>query len=381
VPELTPEPEVIEVAQAIGQPESMRPQVQSSAPRSSSPRPTPTRWIFEVDGRALEFPNPLVAAEPGESISVTLMGATAMDENGRPGVAGSSIQFEMRQDYVWEASDGTLEAPGGVNSVVWTLPATSGEHTLTVEGETSGATSAGTSGSQRVLIEADGERLIVQVLTPFDRSGPGVVGTYPVGLYPNESGRGAPYPVQRRVDAYHPPTHFWRVSEDNLDAHLSPHVRLGDLCSVPLVNGVAQIAVMPVLIERLESIHTACVERGLISGDDTGGLVILRGYLSPTRLEQLQQAGARISDFTRHIYGDAAILIIDTDGDGLMDDLNGDGQTDQADAEVLGEIVEGTEVAHGRGGLGIYGTRPPGDPELPDTPMVQFDCRGERARW
>jgi hypothetical protein len=64
-----------------------------------------------------------------------------------------------------------------------------------------------------------------------------------------------------------------------------------------------------------------------------------------------------------------------------MDDLNRDGVIDVADAQALAGEIEALESTWGSGGLGVFAERPAGDPELPDTPMVQFDCRGERARW
>lgn len=323
------------------------------------------RWALSVDEVPLDFSDPLIPALPGESVVIAL--------HERPGVAprtpvtsgtGSELRFEQSLDLTWRVSGGALTSTGGLNSARWELPTEPGTQSLVIR-DTQGR----------------GVRLDVQVLTPFDRSGPGAIDGYPLGVYANEAAPNVPGPVARRPEAYTPPTHFWHVTEANRDRHLSPHVRLGDLCTAPLVNGEAHIAISPTLVEKLEALHAACVARGWIEEGDEGGLTILRAYLSPNHLRQLQQAGLRISDFTRHLYGDGAMVIVDTDGDRRMDDLNGDGAIDVIDAERLADEVEVLEMTIGRGGIGIYAERPAGDPELPQTPMVQFDCRGERARW
>lgn len=353
-------------------------------PRHTSHAAAETDWTFEVDERTLDFDKPIFAGEPGADVLVTLRQSdpnAAIHASNAPSSSGNRVQFELNVDYEWGISGGAISPAGNLNTVIWTLPETPGIHTLTVNGETEGETT--TSGTQvdALVLEANDEELRVQVLTPFDRRGAGVIDGYPIGIYPDEMARDVPGPVERNVAIYAPPTHFWHVTEDTLDAHISPHFTLGDLTSVPMVAGEAYIAISPQLIDKLEALYAGCEHRGHIPADATHGITVLRSYVTPNRLTQLRQAGANISTFTRHIYGDAAIVIVDVDGDGLMDDLNRDGIVDQADAQLLADEVENLERTLGRGGIGVYGTRPAGDPELPDTPMVQFDCRGERARW
>ena len=77
------------------------------------------------------------------------------------------------------------------------------------------------------------------------------------------------------------------------------------------------------------------------------------------------------------MYGDAADVFVDNDGDGRMDDLNHDGRIDYRDAKVILEAVERVEQMHGDlvGGVGVYrATRSHG-------PFAHVDVRGERARW
>ena len=80
---------------------------------------------------------------------------------------------------------------------------------------------------------------------------------------------------------------------------------------------------------------------------------------------------------SRHMYGDAMDIAVDNDGDGRMDDLNGDGQVTVADARVIGEAAERVEKAHPElvGGIGIYA------PTGAHSGFVHIDTRGYRARW
>jgi hypothetical protein len=342
---------------------------------SALTQPEP-RWVFEIDGTTIDDPRILIGLEPGGMIEVSLR-----REGPIPSVvgAGQSIRFETFHDYTWEASGGQLIAAGDLNAARWVLPETPGDHRLTVTGQSEYEVYQPGQVGQPQVLETPGATLTVMVLHPFDRNGPGMVDGYPIGIYPDETARRAPLPVTNHPEAYRPPPYFWRVSDQTEDRLLAPHVRLGDLGSVPEVNGVSHIAVSPLLVARLEAITRACIANAWLGADER--LTILRGYLSPNRLQQLQQAGLDISEYTRHLYGDSVVVIVDRDGDGLMDDLNGDGAIDRLDAETLGEEVIRTESQFGGGGVGIYETAPTGDPELPETPMVQFDCRGARARW
>jgi hypothetical protein len=83
--------------------------------------------------------------------------------------------------------------------------------------------------------------------------------------------------------------------------------------------------------------------------------------------------------YSRHVYGDAADIFVDEDGDGMMDDLNGDGKIDYRDAAVLYDIIDGlvteTWYAPFVGGLGRYRKT------ANHGPFVHVDARGFKARW
>jgi hypothetical protein len=77
------------------------------------------------------------------------------------------------------------------------------------------------------------------------------------------------------------------------------------------------------------------------------------------------------------MYGDAADIFIDSNGDGVMDDLNRDGRSTIADARVVSEAVDRVEAAHPEliGGAGVYPAA------SGHGPFIHIDTRGYRARW
>ncbi len=88
------------------------------------------------------------------------------------------------------------------------------------------------------------------------------------------------------------------------------------------------------------------------------------------------QTGGR-AGLSRHMYGDASDIFIDSDGDGKMDDLNRDGRVDIGDSRFILQSVDRVEREHPEliGGAGVYvACRGHG-------PFIHIDTRGYRARW
>ena len=103
-------------------------------------------------------------------------------------------------------------------------------------------------------------------------------------------------------------------------------------------------------------------------------LGIISGYRTPYYNRRIGNVAN-----SRHVYGDALDFYIDQDGDGRMDDLNGDGARTRADVDLLFNLVEDvkakTENALLVGGVGrYYQTSRHGG-------FVHVDTRGYRARW
>jgi len=84
--------------------------------------------------------------------------------------------------------------------------------------------------------------------------------------------------------------------------------------------------------------------------------------------------------YSQHQYGLAADIYIDEmPPDGIMDDLNLDGQIDYNDATMIYDIID--EMSYERwyrtflGGLGKY------EKNHNHGPFIHIDIRGYRARW
>lgn len=202
-------------------------------------------------------------------------------------------------------------------------------------------------------------------LLPFGEKRDGRVGSYRVGRWPSE-GR------TPRDESYRVPAGFIEVTEENADLRISENFRLRDFLDR------SQRDVWPkalVLDERLVDKLELILEQLRLSGHVAPRL----GFLSAFRTPQANARGARSSQTpdSRHQYGDAADIIVDADGDGRMDDLNGDRRVDLQDVMVLVRHIEAVERRYPEltGGIGIYRAAPGG------TPFVHVDTRGVSVRW
>ena len=204
-------------------------------------------------------------------------------------------------------------------------------------------------------------------LVPFESKVKGMVGSYRIGYWPEERGR-------LRSEAYENPDGFIEVTPDNQDLQISEHFRLRDFLTHDqqdvwpkyLVLSEALVDKLELVIQDLEA-HGVRVER----------MRVMSGFRTPQYNQQgVGRRGGRAKD-SRHQFGDAADVFVDNNGDGRMDDLNGDRRVDSKDARVIVAAVERVERAHPdlAGGGGIYrGTRAHG-------PFAHIDARGRRARW
>jgi len=202
-------------------------------------------------------------------------------------------------------------------------------------------------------------------LVPFDWKRGTKIEGYRVGNWPYE--RRVP-----RSAAYANPTGFILVTEENQYTWLSEHFCLRDFLTHD------QTAVWPKalvlreeLIDKLELVIADLTAHGYT----VGRMRVLSGFRHPRYNALLAGALGAVSD-SRHQYGDAADVIIDNDGDGSMDDLNGDGRVDVRDARVILAAVERVETLHPEltGGVGLYRGQACG-------PFAHVDARGHRARW
>jgi hypothetical protein len=204
-------------------------------------------------------------------------------------------------------------------------------------------------------------------LRPFaDKARDGTLGAYRIGFWPGERGR-------VRTAAYANPTGFVEVTRDNAALPVSTHFRLGDF----LTHGQAGVwpkylVLHEDLVDKLELVIAELQREGI----PVRHMTVMSGFRTPDYNASGGATSGR-STVSRHMYGDAADVFVDNDGDGRMDDLNRDGRIDSRDSRVIVDAASRVERAHPElvGGEGVYaGTSSHG-------PFAHVDVRGTRARW
>ncbi len=202
----------------------------------------------------------------------------------------------------------------------------------------------------------------VATLVPSSAVRGGRIGEYRIGDWPRGEG------------AYAPPSGFVQVTPENMDTPVSKHFQLKDFLTKGQ-EGVwpKYVVISPRLLDKLE----LTIQELESMGHPVENVFVVSGFRTPwynATGGTVQGRGA----LSRHMYGDAADIAIDNDGTGCMDDLNGDGRVDVADARVIVEAAERVERKYPNliGGIGIYAPV-----RGSHCGMVHIDTRGARARW
>jgi len=206
----------------------------------------------------------------------------------------------------------------------------------------------------------------VITLVPLSTKKAGRIGSYSIGSWPYESG-GAPKAI------YEPPAGLVKVTPENLDLHLSEHIQLRDFITKGQ-EGLwpKYVALQPRVLDKVE----LTIQELKRSGHPVKDIFVVSAFRTPSYNDDGGDPTGRAA-LSRHMYGDAMDIAVDNDGNGRMDDLNGDGRITVADAHVIGEAAERVEQAHPElvGGIGIYA------PTGAHSGFVHIDTRGYRARW
>jgi len=216
----------------------------------------------------------------------------------------------------------------------------------------------------------------VILLTPFEAKREGRIGSYELGTWPNEGGASPSSPATRYAAGkavYAPPRGFIKVTKATAATRVSEHFRLADFLTKDQANVWPKYLVLDLkLVDKLELLIDAL--RG--SGHPVNGLHVMSGFRTP-RYNALDIGPGSRSAISRHLYGDAADVYPDDDADGRLDDLNGDGRVDLADARIVADAAERVEKEHPdlAGGISVYPAT------AAHGPMVHVDTRGRRARW
>ena len=206
----------------------------------------------------------------------------------------------------------------------------------------------------------------VITLRPAAEKKGGRLGLYYIGNWPT-GGKGRP-----GVN-YDPPAGFIEVTRETQNTQLSDHFRLKDFFPHDQQNVWPKYIVVDTkLIDKLELVLSDLQSRGI----NPRGVRVMSGFRTPQYNSGVGDTGGRAS-LSRHMYGDAADIFIDNDGNGAMDDLNKDGRVNIADAMFVREAAARVERAHPSliGGIGVYSAT------SAHGPFTHIDTRGYSARW
>lgn len=299
-------------------------------PPSGPPRGARAGFSLRVEQDVIPLHTMAVSALPNEPMALAI---EAWPEDTTERVAEAC------------ATAGRLTPREGLASWMWHPPAEPGRYTI------------------RVSLPEGGQaiRLVAFVLVPYD--GERVLSRFEIGDYERVPLRDHP--------AYGMPRGLIEVTPDLADIPLSPHFRLRSFLSKQTSQWPRYALVDTRLLLKLEYL----LDRVRAEGLSVGTFAILSGYRTPA----YNAAIGNQTRYSRHLYGDAADIYVDEDGDGRMDDLDGDGAITKEDARRMAEIVERALGKPGGapfvGGLGIYGPAPHRGP------FIHVDTRGFRARW
>jgi hypothetical protein len=191
----------------------------------------------------------------------------------------------------------------------------------------------------------------------------GILDGYRIGKYAKSPLRG--------LASYALPRGFIRMTRESRDAWVSDHYRLRDF-QCKLDGSTKFLLLRPEALLKLELLQQDLVH---YLGLKFGRFTIMSGFRTP-------YYNALIGNqtiYSRHLYGDAMDIYIDSNADGNMDDVNGDGRIDRKDALVLLQAAERIDRSPQwswlKGGAGIYNAN------RAHGPYLHIDTRGYVARW
>lgn len=205
--------------------------------------------------------------------------------------------------------------------------------------------------------------MAVITTVPLELKRRGYLNGYHIGRYPTE-GSG-------RRDAYAPPAGFIEVTPANQDFRISEHFRLRQFLTKDQSSVWPKYLALDLrLIDKLELV----LQELRAMGVRADAMHVMSGFRTP---QYNGPGGDGRAMLSRHTYGDAADVWVDSDGNGYMDDLNGDGGADLDDARLMLLAVERVERRYPElvGGAGVYVAN------SAHGPFVHIDVRGSRARW
>ncbi len=186
---------------------------------------------------------------------------------------------------------------------------------------------------------------------------------YRIGNYPERAFRGLP--------EYTKPVGFIEVTRENQDVFVSSHYQIKQfICKQQPDHWPKYILMRPQILLKLELLLAKLNDAGI----ETYTLFLMSAYRTPYYNRTIGNG-----KYSRHIYGDATDVYVDTNNDGVIDDLNRDKKASMLDADVIYKIVDtfdkDPKYKFMLGGLGKY------KKTNSHTWNVHLDTRGYKARW
>jgi hypothetical protein len=247
--------------------------------------------------------------------------------------------------YLARSASGQLR-PLGNRRWTWTAPDAPGLYPINVVGPG----------------QADSITLQAFVMVPYEKLQGEYLNGYRIGRYPDK-------PL-RSIAAYRPPVGFVEVTPENENMLVSPHFRLKHFLCKQASGYPKYLVLNERLLLALEHVLDLVNE----AGHPASTFYVMSGYRTPAYNRSLGNVR-----YSQHQWGSAADIFLDEDGDGVMDDLNGDGRADVRDADVVYRLIDAAadrpETQGLVGGLGKY------RPTAAHGPFVHVDVREGTARW
>lgn len=222
-------------------------------------------------------------------------------------------------------------------------------------------------GLTKVIIESPDKKqrmtINVFVKVPAGEVQGGKLKYYHIGHYPKPS-------QIKDSEHYIVPNGFVKVTPENENTKISPHFSLKEFVSKQRSKHPKYLFLQNKLLLKLEKIRKELILENI----PVKNMVVMSGYRTPYYNKAIGNV-----KLSRHVFGDAADIFIDNDGDYRMDDINNDGKHSIGDAQAMAGIVESLAKRESfkglLGGLGVYG------PKSHRGAFIHVDTRGFKARW
>ncbi|MFA4984956.1 MAG: D-Ala-D-Ala carboxypeptidase family metallohydrolase [Candidatus Brocadiia bacterium] len=258
-------------------------------------------------------------------------------------------------------------------------PSVSGKFTgpfpnFSIESDTLKFTTPTKAGAHAISFVSGEDTLVLNCLVPeyAPDARKGIALGVKIGAYPNP--KGGTERMSKNIECYDAPTYFVRIDSTTESLPLAPSIRVGDLVAITSKeNPTRHVNFAPADYTLIFKVDLAW--RKFHKSHPSIPSWRLVSWFRTPRHNRLERGGT----YSRHIYGDAVDIIVDQNGDLRMDDINGDGKSNFADALEIAKVFEQMEwtgdVAFG--GVGAYDY--PSEQSM--GAAVHTDTRGFWSRW